>query len=96
MLPVSRRLKLIVLLPVLWSIFELLRGVEPAGFGWLSVGYAYSSDFFGAWAPIAGVYGVGFAVVLTVGFAVELLFRMKTRSRGSRRSTRSFWALWQW
>ena len=73
-LPVSRRLKLIVLLPVLWSIFELLRGVEPAGFGWLSVGYAYSSDFFGAWAPIAGVYGVGFAVVLTVGFAVELLF----------------------
>lgn len=46
-LPVSRRLKLIVLLPVLWSIFELLRGVEPAGFGWLSVGYAYSSDFSG-------------------------------------------------
>ena len=72
--PISRRLKLIVLLPTLWSVFELLRGVEPAGFGWLSIGYAYSTDFFGAWAPLAGVYGVGFVVVLTVGLAVELLF----------------------
>ena len=72
--PISRRLKLIVLLPTLWSIFELLRGVEPVGFGWLSIGYAYSTDFFGAWAPLAGVYGVGFVVVLTVGLAVELLF----------------------
>ncbi len=72
--PVSRRLKLIVLMPALWSILELLRGVEPFGFGWLSAGYAYASDFFGAWAPVAGVYGVGFAAALTAGFAVELLF----------------------
>ena len=48
--------------------------MEPVGFGWLSIGYAYSTDFFGAWAPLAGVYGVGFVVVLTVGLAVELLF----------------------
>lgn len=73
-LPLTRRMKLIVLLPALWTAAELIRGVEPFGFGWLSVGYAYSSDFFGAWAPIAGVYGVGLVVVLTVGFAVELLF----------------------
>lgn len=73
-LPLSRRLKLIVLLPALWTSVELLRGVEPFGFGWLSVGYAYSSDFFGAWAPLIGVYGVGFVVALTVGLAVELLF----------------------
>lgn len=72
--PLSRRLKLIVLIPALWSAAELLRGVEPAGFGWLSSGYAYAADFFGAWAPIAGVYGVGFVAALTVGLAVELLF----------------------
>lgn len=70
----SRRFKLIVLLPALWTAAELLRGVEPVGFGWLSAGYAYSADFFGAWAPIAGVYGVGFVVALTAGLAVELLF----------------------
>lgn len=71
--PLSRRLKLVVLLPALWTIFELLRGVEPAGFGWLSVGYAFTTDIFGAWAPVLGVYGVSFVVVLTVGLAVELL-----------------------
>lgn len=71
--PISRRLKLVVLLPALWTIFELLRGVEPAGFGWLSVGYAFATDIFGAWAPVLGVYGVSFVVVLTVGLAVELL-----------------------
>lgn len=71
--PISRRLKLVALLPALWTIFELLRGVEPAGFGWLSVGYAFANDIFGAWAPVLGVYGVGFVVVLTVGLAVELL-----------------------
>lgn len=72
--PVSRRLKLVLLLPAAWTVAELLRGVEPVGFGWLSIGYAYPSDFFGAWAPILGVYGADLAAALTAGLAVELLF----------------------
>lgn len=72
--PVLRRVKLMALLPAAWTAAELLRGLEPFGFGWLSAGYAYSADFFGAWAPLIGVYGVGLAAALTVGWALELLF----------------------
>ena len=91
-LPLSRRLKLIVLLPALWTAVELIRGVEPFGFGWLSVGYAYSSDFFGAWAPIAGVYGVGLVVNLLIGALLVLLTGQQDKRRVVVRAATAIWA----
>ena len=66
-IPASPVFRLALVAPAVWTIGELVRGVYVFGFGWLSVGYAFSSDLLAGWAPIAGVYGVSFAVTLIIG-----------------------------
>lgn len=52
------------LLPGAWVAVEWLRGWFLSGFPWLSLGYSQIDTPLGGWAPVAGVYGVSFAVAL--------------------------------
>ncbi len=78
-LPVSPVVRVTTILPALWTLGELVRGAWLMNFGWLSTGYALIDTIFAGWAPIMGVYGVGFVAVWLVGLLVAL-FMQQTRS----------------
>lgn len=59
----------------LWALFELLRGKLFGGFPWILVGYSQTTEVLGALAPIIGVYGIGFLVVLWSSMGVILIYR---------------------
>ena len=49
----------------LWTAFELARGWLLTGFPWLSIGYSQVPPSpLAGYAPLAGVFGVGFLVAL--------------------------------
>jgi len=48
----------------LWVLGELLRGKIMGGFPWILIGYSQTSGPLGSFAPLAGVYGISFLVVL--------------------------------
>lgn len=58
-------LQLIAVAPAVWVLVEWLRGWVLTGFPWLAFGYANVDTAFAAYAPLAGIYGVSFVVVLT-------------------------------
>jgi apolipoprotein N-acyltransferase len=51
--------------PVLWVLFEWLRGWILTGFPWLYLGYAHIGTWISGWAPITGVFGLSFICALT-------------------------------
>ena len=63
--PVGLRLALIV--PALWVLFEWIRGWFLTGFPWLNLGYSHVDTPLAGWAPWLGVYGVSFAVAVSAG-----------------------------
>lgn len=54
-------------LPALFVLFEWIRGWFLTGFGWLSPGYSQTESWLVGYAPVAGVLGVGWAVLLIAG-----------------------------
>lgn len=60
-------LRLAVLFPVAWTLFEWLRGWILTGFPWLNLGYSQIDAPLRGLAPLAGVYGVTLAVVISAG-----------------------------
>ena len=61
-----------LVLPVLWVLFEWLRGWVMSGFPWLSLGYAMIDSPLKGWAPVLGVYGVTWATA-TIAVALNVL-----------------------
>ena len=62
-----------VLFAALWALSELLRGKILDGFPWILVGYSQTSGPMGDLAPVMGVYGIGFLVVLLAALLVVLV-----------------------
>jgi len=73
-------LQLLAIAPAAWVLVEWLRGWVLTGFPWMAFGYANIDTAFAAYAPIAGVYGVSFAVVLTAAAILAVIM-----SRGAQR-----------
>jgi apolipoprotein N-acyltransferase len=53
--------------PAVWGLFEWLRGWILTGFPWLSLGYAQMDSPLSGFAPLLGVYGVGWLSALLAG-----------------------------
>ena len=53
---------MIFIIPSLWFLIELARGLFFTGFPWLSIGYSQINSTISSFAPIIGVYGVGFVI----------------------------------
>lgn len=71
---------LLLILPALWAISEWLRGWLFTGFPWVSSGYAHSNSFLAGYAPLIGVYGIGWCAALLGGCTV-LILRQTARFR---------------
>ncbi len=61
----GENLRLLAIAPAAWVLVEWLRGWILTGFPWLALGYSQIDSVLAGFAPVAGVYGVSFAVVLT-------------------------------
>ncbi len=51
-------LRLLMIYPSLWTLFEWLKGWILGGFPWLSLGYSQINTPFALFAPVFGVYGI--------------------------------------
>jgi apolipoprotein N-acyltransferase len=78
----------------LWTVAELARGRWFTGFPWGAGGYA-QVDLLGAWAPLVGVYGLGFIAALMAGALAYGLDAVGQRDRAQRTwqgaRVRPFW-----
>jgi apolipoprotein N-acyltransferase len=61
-----------------WAIGEWLRGTVFTGFPWLASGYAQVDGPFAGFAPVAGVYGVGWMLALVAALIVQALVPLLT------------------
>ncbi|MCW8844454.1 MAG: apolipoprotein N-acyltransferase [Gammaproteobacteria bacterium] len=59
--------RLLLAWPAAWVTVEWLRGWVATGFPWLSLGYSQLDSPLAGFAPLAGVYGVSWAVALVAG-----------------------------
>ena len=59
----------------LWIFFEWAKTWVFTGFPWLFVGYAFTDRFLDHYAPLFGIYGVSFVVIILATALVEILRR---------------------
>ena len=67
-----------------WAICEWLRGTVFTGFPWLASGYPQVDGPFAGFAPIAGVYGVGWVLALAAALLAQALLRALGAGRKER------------
>ena len=67
--------------PAVWVLVEWLRGWIFTGFGWLSAGYTQTDSWLMGYAPVLGIHGMSWAVLLCTG-AVMALAVGSRRERG--------------
>jgi apolipoprotein N-acyltransferase len=60
-----------------WAIGEWLRGTVFTGFPWLASGYAQVDGPFAGFAPVVGVYGVGWMMSLAAALIVQALLAFR-------------------
>ena len=63
----------LVALPALWVLVEWWRGWFLTGLGWLSAGYTQSETWLSGYAPVTGVHGVSWAVMICAGALVAFV-----------------------
>lgn len=80
-LPAGGASRWLVGLPAVWTAIEWLRGWFLSGFPWLSLGYSQTDSVLGAFAPLGGVYGLGWVCALAAGaLAATLVDRLVVRA----------------
>ncbi len=78
----GRNVRVLLLMPAIWTLAEWLRGLLFTGFPWLAVGYSQAPDNpLAGYAPLLGVYGVSLAVAASAGMAL-LLWRERWSGPG--------------
>lgn len=77
----SNLLSLLMLTPAFWVLGEWLRGWVLTGFPWLALGYSQIDSPLSGWAPILGVYGVSWLLVVSACLLIVVL-RGNQKQRG--------------
>ena len=67
----------LIIFPLLWTIWELIRGSILTGFPWLLIGYTQLKTPLSGLAPIVGVYGLSF-ITLIISGALVLIAEKKS------------------
>ncbi|PXW24366.1 apolipoprotein N-acyltransferase [Paraburkholderia caballeronis] len=68
-----------------WALGEWARGTVFTGFPWLASGYPQVDGPLAGFAPIVGVYGVGWMLALVAALVVQALVRV-SEARAARRT----------
>ena len=71
-------LGLIIALPACWLLGEWMRTWFLTGFPWLFLGYAHLTTPLAGWAPLGGVFSIGFILVLSTGIIAEWIWCFKS------------------
>lgn len=56
---------MLLVAPASWVVIEWTRGWIFTGFPWLALGYGQIDSLFAGWAPVLGVYGVSFMLLVS-------------------------------
>jgi apolipoprotein N-acyltransferase len=67
----------LVLLPAAWALGEWLRGTLFTGFPWVAAGYAHNASPLAGFAPLLGVYGLGWLAALCGGALLLVTHRSR-------------------
>ncbi len=67
-----RALDWLLTIPALWVLMEWVRGWFLSGFGWLAPGYSQTDSLLMGYAPVLGILGITWAVLVTAGCLVTL------------------------
>jgi apolipoprotein N-acyltransferase len=71
-----------------WALSEWLRGYVFTGFPWLASGYAQVDGPLAGFAPLAGVYGVGWMLALVAALIVQAVVRVREPAEARNGATR--------
>lgn len=61
--------------PAVWVVIEWVRGWFLSGFPWMSLGYSQIDSPLAGWAPLIGVYGVSWLLLISSAGVVLVLTR---------------------
>lgn len=68
----SRAVLLVLVFPALWVLMEWLRGWFLTGFPWLQIGYSQIDSPLAGYAPLLGVLGISWMVLVSAGLLLSL------------------------
>lgn len=68
----TRTVSLLIIFPAMWMIGEWLRGWVLTGFPWVASGYAHTGSPLAGFAPLIGVYGLGWLAAIAAGAVLML------------------------
>ena len=71
--------RLLGLAPAAWLLLDWLRGWVASGFPWLSLGYSQTDSVMAGYAPVIGVFGITYILVLISGALVYALTQRRSR-----------------
>ena len=93
-IPCTRNIRILIVVPVLFTLGEGLRGTLFTGFPWALIGYTHIPDTpLAGFAPILGIYGLSFLVILSVALAVWGGFLVKRHYKLALIVLSGFWGL---
>ena len=72
---------LLFVAPAAWILAEWLRGWILTGFPWMALGYGQIDSAFAGWAPVLGVYGVSYMLVLSATAIIPTILAATQRGR---------------
>ncbi len=72
-LQIDNSLRLLLIVPALWTLLEWCRSWIFTGFPWLNLGYSQTDTLLASYAPITGVYGMSWLVCLIAALLVYVI-----------------------